>query len=195
MRFVSVLLLLLAVPLPIWGQNSVDQQLYHFLLLERQGQFASAIPGLQSIADSGTLNHVEQGRAWTILGIACKETGQFQQAQSAFEKAINLFEGDAEHQSDLANALDFSAELYQSIGQTQTAGKMWSRVLTIYEKKEDHRALMKTYAHLAANELERKHSRAARALMGKAMAETTSSLSDDDRAFLCDTQGWIDEKT
>ncbi len=195
MRSVYILLFVIAVVAPhIWGQENVYQQLHQIILLERQGQYAPAIHNLQSITGSNALSRVDQGKAWTLLGYAYQETGQFQLAEAAFEKALNTFEGDTEHLGDLANALNYFAGLYQTIGQPQMAGKMWSKALDIYKQHEDHRSLAKTYANLAGAEVEENHLRAAKAFFSKAVAETTADLSDDDRAFLSDIQGLIDDK-
>lgn len=196
MRFVYVFLVAVALIAPhISAQEEVHQQLYQSILLERQGQFDAAMRGLQSIADSNALSRVEQGRAWTLLGYAYKETGQFQSSETAFEKAMNILEGDTQHLADLANALDFYAALYQTTGQPQMAGKMWSRVLDIYKQLQDHHGIAKTYTNLANAALEQNHIRAAKAFFNQAIVEPKADLTDDDRAFLSDIQGWIDEKT
>lgn len=196
MRFVWIFLLIVAGVAPrIWGQEDVQRQLYQFALLERQGQFASALQGLQPLAGSSVLSRIDQGRAWTLLGYAYKETGQFQLAQAAFEKALNALQGDTQHLADLGNALDFFAAFYQTIGQPQAAGKMWSKALDIFQQEKDHRSMAKTYANLAAVALEQKHIRKAKTLFSRAEAEMTSDLTDDDRAFISDIQGCIDDKT
>jgi tetratricopeptide (TPR) repeat protein len=196
MRSIYLALVVIAVVAPhIWGQDYVDQRLHHSILLEQQGQYAPAIHELESIANSNILSRVDQGRAWTLLGYAYEETGQFQLAEAAFEKALSTLAGDTQHPADLAHALDFSASLYQNIGQAKTAEKMWSKALAIYKQLEDHRGLAKTYANLAATEVEEKHNRAARAFFDKAVAEMTDDSPDDDRAFISDIQGWLDDKT
>jgi tetratricopeptide (TPR) repeat protein len=196
MRFAYVFLLTMAVVAPRGlGQERVNQQLYQCVLLEQQGNFTPAIHTLQSITGSDVLSRVDRGRAWTLLGFAYKETGQFQLSESAFEKALSILEGDTQHLADLANVLDFSANLYQMIGQPQIAAKMWSKALAIDKQQADHRGLVKTYANLAAAALEQKHMRVAKAFFNQAIAEPATDLTDDDRAFLSDIQGWIDEKT
>jgi len=196
MRLAYALLCITAVVSPsIWGQEEVHQQLYGAIRLERQGRYDAAIQNLQSITSSSGLTRVDQGRALTLLGFAYKESGQFQQAQAAFEKALNILERDPEHRADLGNALDLSAGLYQTIGKPQAAEKLWLEALGIFQQLEDHRSMAKIYADLAATELEQKHIRAAKSFFSKATAEMTSDLTDDDHAFICDIHGWIDEKT
>jgi tetratricopeptide (TPR) repeat protein len=196
MRLVFAFLCITAVISPlIRGQENVHQQLAKILLLERQGQYASAIQAMQSISGFSTLSRADQGRAWTLFGFAYKETGQYQQAQTAFEKALSLLKDDAEQRADFANALDFFAAFYQSVNKPQIAGKLWSQALEIFKQQGNHRCLAKTYANLAATALEQKKVHAAKAFFSKATAEMTPDLTDDDRAFISDIQGWIDDKT
>src|SRR6201999_319265 len=132
MRFAYVLLFAIAVVAPrTWGQENVYEQLHQVILLERQGQYAQAIHDVQLITGSNVLSRVDQGKALTLLGYAYQESGQYQLAEGAFEKALNSFEDDTQHLADLANALNFFAGLYQTIGQPQMAGKMWSKALDI----------------------------------------------------------------
>jgi tetratricopeptide (TPR) repeat protein len=194
MRCIHVFLFIAGiVSSTLWGQENVHQQLYQVFLLEQDGQFERAIHSVQPLTDSKALSRVECGRAWTLLGFAYTEQGQFQRAQNSYEQALRIFEGDTQHIPDYVNALDYFARLYRVTGQQQMARKMWSRAIHIYEQSDDHGGLSRTYTNLAGMAIEQRHIKNAKQSLEKAIAESTltSEMTDDDHAALSVTEAWI----
>jgi tetratricopeptide (TPR) repeat protein len=177
----------------MWGQESVQEQFSRAFLLEQQGHFDSAIRGFQPLVESDALTLDQRGRGWSLLGYAYKELGKYQEARNAYERALHIFEGDAQHRNDYANALDCLAGLSRSIGESKAASRMWLQALDIYKQQNDHRGIARTYANLAGLAMEENHLRPARSAIEKAIAETkiAKDFTDDDLALICETQAWI----
>jgi len=182
-------------PSALRSQESAYEQGKQAFLLEQQGRYDLAIHSFEPLVDSDALSSVDRGRAWTLLGYAYREIGQFQKSQNAYEQALHIFEHDAQHAEDYANVLDSFAGFYRSTGQLQTAVKMWSRVLTLYKEHNNCRAMARVYTNLAALAMEQKRLRQAKSAIENAVAETklTDTLTDDDFAFLYETQAWISD--
>jgi tetratricopeptide (TPR) repeat protein len=194
MKRIYLLLLIANIISPAtWGQESVQEQFSQAFLLEQQGHFDSAVRGFQPLVASDALTPEQRGRAWTLLGYAYKELGQYQEARNAYERALHIFEGDATHRKDYADALDCLAGLSRSIGQPEPASRMWSQALDIYKQLKDHRGIARTYANLAGLAMEQNHVRSARSAIDKAAAETkmAEGFTDDDLALVCETQAWV----
>jgi len=175
------------------GQENAQEQYRKAFLQEQQGQYDEAIRGFEPIVASDALTLADKGKAWTLLGYAYRETGQYQKAREAYERSLHIFEGDAEHRVDYANALDCFAGLSRSIGQPEPALRMWSQALDIYKQLNEHRGILKTYANLAGLAMEQNRVRAAKSAIDKAVAETktTNEFTDDDQALISEVQGWI----
>jgi tetratricopeptide (TPR) repeat protein len=194
MRRIYLLLLIAGIISPAMrGQESAQEQYRRAFLLEQQGHFDPAILGFKALVESDTLTLEEKGRAWTLLGYAYREKGRYQESQNAYEQALRIFAGDAQHRGDYANALDCFAGLSRSTGQSQAASRMWSQALDIYKQQNDHRGIARTYANLAGLAMEQNHVRPARSAIEKAIAETkmAKDFSDDDLALICETQAWV----
>jgi len=175
------------------GQESVHEQFTQAFLLEQQGQFEPAVHSFQLLVESDALSLAERGRALTLLGYAYRETGRYQESQSAYERALSIFEGDAQYREDYANALDCFAGLSRSTGQSEAASRMWLQALDIYKEQNDHRGIARTYANLAGLAMEQNHVSAAKSSIEKAVAETkvAKDFTDDDLALICETQAWV----
>jgi tetratricopeptide (TPR) repeat protein len=194
MSYLCLLLFFALIAAPAMrGESNVHQQLVQAFNLERQGQFDQAIRQIQPLVESHALSPGESGRAWTLLGYAYQAQWNVERAQDAYEQAVRVLEGDAQHVGDYANALDFFSGLYALTGQRQMAAKMLTKALSIREKEADHRGMARSYSSLAGLEVAQKHIRAAKSAMARAFAESrlTNDLTDDDHAFLSDTQAWL----
>jgi tetratricopeptide (TPR) repeat protein len=194
MRYLFFLPFLAAIASPvIWGEANAHQQLYQAFVLEKQGQFEQAIRTIQPLIGSHDLSTGEIGRAWTMLGNAYQEQWNFDQAQNAYEQALHVLEGNPQYLADYSNTLDFFAGLYRVMGRPDAATKMLTRALNIQEQQQDHHSMTRSYTCLASIAIEQKHVRSAKASLEKALAEAklTSDLTDDDHAFISDTQAWV----
>jgi tetratricopeptide (TPR) repeat protein len=177
----------------LWSQEDVPHQLNQSVLLEQQGQFDKAIKSLQPLIDSNALSRADLGRAWTLIGFAYKEQGQFQRAQDAYERALRIFEGDKEHTADYANTLEYLARLYQAMRQEQMAMKLGLKAIEIYAQRNDHCALARIYTNLAGAAIQEHRMKDAHGYLEKAKKESrlTNGLTDDDNAALSSTQAWF----
>jgi tetratricopeptide (TPR) repeat protein len=194
MARIYLLLLIAGILSPaISGQESVPEQLGQALLLEKQGQFDSAIRGFQPLVESDALSLAERGRAWTLLGYAYQETGRYQDSQNAYERALRIFEGDTQNRKDYANALYCFAGLSRSTGQAEAASRMWLQALDIYKEQNDHRGIARIYANLAGLAMEQNHIRAAKSAIEKAVIEAKAAkdFTEDDLALICEIQAWV----
>jgi tetratricopeptide (TPR) repeat protein len=177
----------------LWGQRNPHQQLYQTFLLEQQGQFAKAIQDLRPLICSNALCRVESGRAWTLLGFAYQEQGQYQQAQNAYEQSLHIFKGDIGHIADYASTLDYLARLFRDTSQQKMATKLWLKAVRIDEQRGDHSGAGRIYTGLAGLAIERGHIRDAKSILDKAIAQSkmTTEMTEDDFADLSAAQARI----
>lgn len=194
MRRIYILLFLATILSPAaWTQETAQQQLYDGYRLEKAGAFDATIRTIEPIVAATTLTQNEVGNAWTLLGYAYREMGEYQKSQSAYERAVQIFADDSGHRPDYANALDCFAGLYRSTGRGEEARSMWSRALNAYGQLNDHRGMAKVYANLAGLALEEKNLRSAQKAIAKALAEArmAKNFMNDDYAILAEVQAWI----
>ena len=172
------------------GQETVSRQLDQSFLLERQGKFDNAIQILQPLVDSGTFTGSDLGKAWTLLRVAYKEQGQFQQAQHAYEQGLHIFERDELHITDYASTLEYFAALYRAMRQEQDATKLGLKAAAIDVRLGDHCSLVRIYTDLAGAAIQQHDGKLARAYIRKAGAESqlAKELTNDDQAALVSTE-------
>ena len=177
----------------LWGQQNPQQQLYKSFLLEQHGQFDKALQDLLLLTRSNVLSHAECGRAWTLLGFAYQEQGQFQQARNAYKQSLHILKGDTVDIADYANALDYFARFYRDISQQQMATTLWLKAVRIDEQRGDHRGTARIYTGLAGLAIEGGHVREAKEFLDKAVAESkiTKEITEDDIADLSVAQARI----
>jgi len=194
MRRIYVLIFTIGIlSLTLWGQQNPQQQLYKSFLLEQYGQFDKAIHDLLPLTRSNVLSHAECGRAWTLLGFAYQEQGQFQQARNAYEQSLHILEGDTDHVADYANALDYFARFYRDISRQQMGTTLWLKAVRIDEQRGDHRGTARIYTGLAGLAIEGGHVREAKEFLDKAVAESkmTKEMNEDEIADLSVAQARI----
>jgi len=174
----------------LWAQENVPQQLHQPFLLEQQGQFDQAVQMLQPLIDTGELRGPDRGKAWTLLGAAYKEQGQFQQAQHAYEQGLHIFERDEQDIADYASTLEYLAALYRAMRQEQDAIKLGLEAAAIDARLGDHSSLVRIYTDLAGAAIQQHDGKIARAYIRKAVAESqlANILTGDDRAALASTE-------
>jgi tetratricopeptide (TPR) repeat protein len=194
MRHLYWILLTLLLPcMPIFGQSNPHTDLQDAMVLENRGSFETAAKVAKGAIDSHQLSGNELGRGYIILGVACQGAGDLANAQIAFENALQVLEHDREHPEDYASALETYAGLYSELGQLDVAGPMWRKALRLRERIGDHTGTVQSLTRLAELALARKRVREAHEYFQKASdeAKLASDLSDDDKAFFFETQGWL----
>lgn len=176
----------------LWSEASVPQQLYQAVQLEHQGQFHKAVEIILPVIDSTLLEQGERGRAWILLGVAYQELGEYMQAESAYEHAIQIFSPDQKYEEDYAAALDNFSDLYRNMGKVQSAVTLDKKALSIYEKLNLHAAAARLYVNLAGLELRENHRRKAKPYLSQAVEEAKldSHLDEDFFAGLSSMQAW-----
>jgi tetratricopeptide (TPR) repeat protein len=175
------------------AQENSAQQLTRLSALEQKGQFTDVIQPALHLISSNTLSESESGRAQLILGIAYHQKGDFTQAQSAYEKAVQVLSGNQADARDYAAALDNFARLNLDLGHPEIAQSMERHVLAVCETLHDRAAIARSYVTLANLELNRGDRRKGKKYLTRALqeAKATSDLDGDFFATAASTQGWI----
>jgi tetratricopeptide (TPR) repeat protein len=178
---------------PIFGQLNPHPVLHDALVLENRGSFETAAKVAKATINSGQLSGNELGRGYILLAVAYQGAGEFANAQIAFEHALRVLEPDREHPEDYASALENYAGFYSELGQLDVAAPMWRKALHLRQRIADHAGTALSLTRLAELALIRKRVGEARRCLQKAAAEAKASpdLTDDDRAFFFETQGWL----
>lgn len=186
----KLFLITCVLSITVWGQETVSRQLDQSFLLERQGKFDKAIRILQSLVDSGVSTGPDLGKAWTLLGVAYKEQGQFQQAQHAYEQGLHIFERDEQHTADYASTLEYFAALYRAMRQEQNAIKLGLKAAAIDTQLCDYTGLTRIYTDIAGAAIQQHDKKTAKAYLQKAITESklADGLTDDDWAALDSTE-------
>src|ERR1700757_2962207 len=117
-------------------------------LLEK-GKYENAITVLTPVAESASADNPTRGRAWTVMGFAYMESGQFQQARHCYEQALGLFGPGAEFDADRAAALDYFGNLETDLGDQPGAERLLKQSLQIEQRLRDHARLSSVFTHLA----------------------------------------------
>jgi tetratricopeptide (TPR) repeat protein len=177
---------------PVLGQTNPSAVLHDAVVLENRGNFANAAKVAKAAIDSHQLNGNELGRGYIILAIARQGAGNLIDAQIAFEHAMQVLDHDREHPEDYASALENYAGFYSQLGQLDMAVLMWRKALRLRQRIGDHAGTALSLTRLAEVSLARNRLRDARRYLQKASDEErlASDLTDDDRAFFFETQGW-----
>jgi tetratricopeptide (TPR) repeat protein len=189
------LCVLLIIPLNVFPQSTVQEQLRLALRLEGQGQYARAISILEPIATSGKVSRSEIDRIWTYIGYARQEQGNFEGAQGAYEKAIQVARTLPKGTGDYAAALDNQADLDQARGDLRSASRLERRVLQLFQESGNHACAAWTFTHLAVIELTRRHEQSASRYLQRAAKEAQSApqLGKDYYASLASANAWLAE--
>jgi tetratricopeptide (TPR) repeat protein len=188
-----ILLTLWLLRMPTFGQTNPHTVLYDALVLENRGSFETAAKVAKAAIDSHQLSGNELGRGYLILAVACQGAGNLTDAQSAFERALQVLDHDREHPEDYASALENYAGFYSELGQLDVAAPMWQKALHLRQRIGDHTGIALSLTRLAELALVRNRVREAHGYLQKASNEAKASpdFSDDDRAFFFETQGWL----
>ena len=187
------LLTLWLLCMPTFGQLDPHTVLHDAVVLENRGSFETAAKVAKAAIDSRQLGGYELGRGYVILAVACRGAGDLANAQIAFEHALRLLEHDREHSEDYASALEDYAGFYSELGQLDVAAPMWRKALHLRQGIGDHTGTALSLTRLAEFALARNRIGEARQYLQKASdeAEASPDLTDDDKAFFFETQGWL----
>jgi tetratricopeptide (TPR) repeat protein len=179
---------------PFWGQMSVRQQLLQAISLQKQGHFDKVIETLPAITGSDSLNLLERGQAWTVLGVAYEEEGDFNRAQDAYEKALHFLAGNDQYAVDYAIALENLANLYGDIGRREDATNVALKAFHLFQRANNRAGIARSCVELANLWLARKNLRKSEPYLTMATKEAlaVSGLDNDFYAVLASTQAWHD---
>jgi hypothetical protein len=193
-----ILLTLWLLPVPTFGQLNPHAVLHDALVLENRGSFETATKAAKMAIDSHQLSGNELGRGYIILAVACQGAGNLANAQIAFEHALKILDHDREHPEDYASALENYAGFYSELGQLDVAAPMWRKAFHLRQRIGDHAGTALSLTRLAELALARNRVREAHQYLQKASNEAKASsdlidsdFTDDDKAFLFETQGWL----
>jgi len=178
---------------PIFAQITPEQRLAEAYKLEREGKAAMAIPQLNSLLDSKSLDSADAGKAWDVLGLSYEDQGDFRDSTRAFEQSIQAYETVPNDTRDYAIALDDFGGLYVNTGQVDLAVKMMERALRLHQANQDHAGVARSCSDLAGALFSQKKLHEGRKYLDRALKESrlTSELADDDLATLASLQGWL----
>src|SRR5215472_4597087 len=140
-------LLLAAEWLP--AQSSPNDNLHTANALRDRGAYQQALAILEPMVHSGGPDAADVGTAWVLLGDIYQDTGRYDDAQRAFQKAISAFKNQGKEREEAA-AMDNLGSLYLAIGQPEMSKRLRLRVLKVLEKTGDHASLARLYNNLAA---------------------------------------------
>jgi len=189
----KVLLTVLLAGAQLSAQANPQEPLHEAYVFEKQGQFDKAIAIAKERIDSGGVSGVELGRAWNVLGVVYTQQGRLMEARNAFERSLQIFGQEPRFVTDYAAALQNYGELYNDSGETAVAGKMWRRALDLLQQSGDHAGIARSLTYLAGLALAQNQIPNARKYLQSVAEEMklTHDLSDDDLAFIYETQAWL----
>jgi tetratricopeptide (TPR) repeat protein len=192
--FVCVFLLRTAT-FPLSAQADPHQDLFAAAELCIQGHFEAAIELTKPILGSASLSQTERGRAWTILGSAYQNHGEFQEAMTAYENALQILEKGDENVPDYASALIAFGTLFRDMKQFDAAGQMELRALRLDLRSDNHEGIATVCAILADLELGLGHTRKAQKWLEKADKESrlAPKLTNEFYASITSSRAWLEE--
>jgi len=177
----------------LWAQASPQEPLHEAYVFEKQGQFDKAVTIAKELTDSGRVSGAELGRAWNVLGVVFTQQGKLLEAQNAFERSLQIFGQEPQFVTDHAAALQNYGELYNDSGESAVAGKMWRKALDLLQQSGDHEGIARSLTYLAGLALAQNQVASARKYLQSVAEEMklTHDLSNDDLAFIYETQAWL----
>jgi tetratricopeptide (TPR) repeat protein len=177
------------------AQTYPQKQLDTALTQYWQGHFEAAIDLLRPLVESKESTETDQGRGWILLGSAYQYQSKFQEAITAYENALRIFERRDEDATDYASALSAFGTLYRDMHRFGDSAQMESRALVVNEKINNHAGIAAVCASLADLELGLKHARKAQMWLDRATQESklAPKLGDTFYAFVASTQAGVEE--
>lgn len=139
------------------------------------------------------MSETERGRGWTQLGMKFQYQGDFQEAMSAYESALLIFEKKSEYAADYALALSSFGTLYRDMLEFDASAQMQLRALHVDQQINDHGGMAIVCADLADLELGMKRTRKAQAWLAKSVQESklAPTLDNSYYAFVASSEAWL----
>ena len=177
----------------VWGQENPQQKIQDAFQLDKQGQFAQVIKQLKPLTTVALMTAPELGQTWILLGIAYHQEGRYQEAETAYERSLNVLGKNPEYSDQYATALSAYSTLYRDKEDMEAARKMRMKALHMYEEINDQAGIADACASLAELDITRKHASAAREYLSCAIeaSKVARGLTEDFFAALSSTQGWL----
>src|SRR5262249_31096179 len=127
-----------------------------------KGKYDSAISMLMPVTESSSVDSVVRGRAWTLLGFAYKESGQFQKARRCYEQALSTFGDDPAADADRAATFDNFGSLQEELGNLPDAQTLLMKAAEIGGRIQDHFRIATVLTEMAGIGIEQKHYKVAK---------------------------------
>ncbi|MGB8726599.1 MAG: hypothetical protein WCD09_04295 [Candidatus Sulfotelmatobacter sp.] len=189
----KVLLTVVLAGAQLLAQGTPQEPLHEAYVYEKRGQFDKAVVIAKELTDSGRVSGVELGRAWNVLGVVFTQQGRLMEAQNAFERSLQILGQEPRFVTDYAAALQNYGELYNDSGERAVAGKMWRKALDLLQQSGGHGGIARSLTYLAGLALAQNQIPNAKKYLKNVAEEMklTHDLSDDDLAFIYETQAWL----
>lgn len=192
----------IALPLIFWAlftspnlqaQATPEQRLIQAYTWEREGNPQSAITEIQELLSSKALDPPNAGKAWNILALAYEDQADFALSQHAYEQSLSILATLPNNIQDYAMALNGLGGLYVTTGQLETAAKVRTKALQLYEKLSDHTGIARTNSDLAGVAFSQDKVHQGKKYLDRALqeAQLANALDEDDRASIFSMQGWL----
>jgi tetratricopeptide (TPR) repeat protein len=188
------LLVLPLVYIPLSGQTNAHEALHAAVSFENRGDFEQAATTAKIAVDSGSLSGAELARGYVVLGVAYQGAGKITEAQVAFEHSLRILEPDKDHVEDYAAALQNYGEFYAEMGQLEAAGVMWMKAFRLGQEIGNALQMTVSLIRLSEMAMAQQQVRKARKYFKRASDEASFApdLTDEDRALLFETEGWVE---
>lgn len=162
-----------------------------------KGKYDAAISMLTPITESSSVNTAVRGRAWTLLGFAYKEAGQFQKARRCYEQALSTFGDDPAADTDRAATFDNFGSLQEELGNLPDAQTLLMKAAEIGERIQDHFRVATVFTEMAGIGIEQKHYKVAKKYLQTAVHEEglVHGAKMNLVANLYATKGWLESVT
>ena len=162
-----------------------------------KGKYDSAISMLTPVTESSSVDSGVRGRAWTMLGFAYKEAGQFQNARRCYEQALSTFGDNPAADADRAAAFDNFGGLQEELGNLADAQNLLAKAAEIAGRIQDHFRVASVLTEMAGIGIEQKHYKVAKKYLQTAVHEATQVHGTKMNliANLYATKGWLESVT
>jgi tetratricopeptide (TPR) repeat protein len=187
MRASVLLLILFVFAFPALAQ-SAPEQILRAKQLGDEGQAKAAIALLEPLTrqGAGSLTEHQRAVAWDIVGTSYQDLGMLEQAQQAYDRAIEALRSIPEAKAQYAAALCNLGSVEGALGQEDSAKSLYEKAAAIYQGLGDFAGVTITATSLATLATSRKDLRAAHRYLATAFqaSQRSTRLRDDNFAAL-----------
>jgi tetratricopeptide (TPR) repeat protein len=184
---------LFASGLTALAQSSVQAQYVEAVTAFQHGDSSAVVRILEPITRADDLQGEKLARVWLLLGSSYRAEAKYDQAQHAYDVAMQLLKNDPLAVKEYEVLLRESGSLSRELGDLGQAEK-WQRMsLKLSERNHDHAAIARACEGLAEVSLDRGHMKDGEHYIKRAddEARLTTEFDEDDRAYMAQLQGWI----